>query len=200
MARRATPRGRGRLSSIEMLPPEAAHIVADAAQALAGRERPQTEIYAEFVAACERLMAEHRGELEFAIPSFSSFNRYSLQQAALGRRLEEARQMSRTLADRFDARGSDDLTRIAGEAIKTLVVELLQSSGAAGVAPLEAMQLAAALKSAAQAQGISTERKRKMDAEFAGQVEEAVTMVAKSKGISAETAEAIKSQILGVAS
>ncbi len=191
-------KGRGRLSSIELLPPEAAHIVAEAAQALADRDRTQTEIYADFVSACERLMAEHRGELEFGIPSFSSFNRYAIQQAWLGRRLEEQRQMSKALADRFDGKASDDLTKIAGEAIKSLVLELLTSKGEAGMAPLEAMQLATALKSAVQAQGISTERKAKVEAEFAQQVDAAVTMVAKSKGISAETAEAIKAQILGV--
>lgn len=69
MTRRPSLKGRGRLSSIELLPPEAAHIVAEAAQALADRDRTQTEIYADFVSACEELMAEHRGELEFGMPT-----------------------------------------------------------------------------------------------------------------------------------
>lgn len=41
--------GRGRLSSFDLLPPEAENIVAWAASELADREKTQTDIYAEFV-------------------------------------------------------------------------------------------------------------------------------------------------------
>ena len=77
--------GRGRLSSFELLPPEADAIVAWAASELSDREKTQTDIYAEFVSRCEALMKEHRGELEFKIPAFSSFNRFSIRQARLSR-------------------------------------------------------------------------------------------------------------------
>lgn len=194
----ARQRGRGRLSSIELLPPEAAGIVFWAAQELARRERTQLDIYQDFVDQCEALQAEHRGELDFGIPSFSSFNRYALRRAALARRLEESREVAAVLADRFDAQGSDDLTRIAAEAIKTLVFEIVTSAGEAGIDTKGAMELARALQSAAQAQGISTARRQKLDAEFAAGVGKAVDAVAKTKGLTAETAEAIKAQILGV--
>ncbi|WP_353429013.1 DUF3486 family protein [Paracoccus denitrificans] len=190
--------GRGRLSAIDLLPAEAEGIVAWAAQELANRDRTQLDIYQEFVGQCEALMAEHRGELEFAIPSFSAFNRYALRLASLARRLEQSREMAATLAARFDAQGTDDLTRIASQAVMALVLELVTSAGESGWAPKEAMQLASAMKAAAQAQGISTERRQKVEKEFAAQVDAAVTTVAKSKGLTAETAEAIKSQILGV--
>ncbi|WP_353428746.1 DUF3486 family protein [Paracoccus denitrificans] len=190
--------GRGRLSAIDLLPAEAEGIVAWAAQELANRDRTQLDIYQEFVGQCEALMAEHRGELEFAIPSFSAFNRYALRLASLARRLEQSREMAATLAARFDAQGTDDLTRIASQAVMALVLELVTSAGESGWAPKEAMQLASAMKAAAQAQGISTERRQKVEKEFAAQVDAAVTTVARSKGLTAETAEAIKSQILGV--
>lgn len=192
------PQGRGRLSAIDLLPVEAEGIVAWAAQELANRDRTQLDIYQEFVSQCDALMAEHRGELDFAIPSFSAFNRYALRLASLARRLEQSREMAATLAARFDAQGTDDLTRIASQAIMALVLELVTTKGEAGWAPLEAMQLASAMKAAAQAQGISTERRQKVEKEFAAQVDAAVTTVAKSKGLTVETAEAIKSQILGV--
>ena len=192
------PQGRGRLSAIDLLPAEAEGIVSWAAQELADRDRTQLDIYQDFVSQCEALMAEHRGELEFAIPSFSAFNRYALRLASLARRLEQSREMAATLAARFDAQGTDDLTRIASQAIMALVLELVTTKGEAGWAPLEAMQLASAMKAAAQAQGISTERRQKVEKEFAAQVDAAVTTVAKSKGLTVETAEAIKSQILGV--
>lgn len=190
--------GRGRLSAIDLLPEAAEGIVTWAAQELANRDRTQTDIYQEFVTRCEQLMAEHRGEIEFAIPSFSAFNRYAFRLAALSRRLEQAREMGSTLAARFDAKGTDDLTRMASQAIMALVLELVTSAGESGWAPKEAMQLAGAMKAAAQAQGISTERRQKIEKEFAAQVDAAVTTVARSKGLTAETAEAIKSQILGV--
>lgn len=192
------PQGRGRLSAIDLLPVEAEGIVTWAAQELANRDRTQLDIYQEFVSQCDALMAEHRGELDFAIPSFSAFNRYALRLASLARRLEQSREMAATLAARFDAQGTDDLTRIASQAIMALVLELVTTKGEAGWAPLEAMQLASAMKAAAQAQGISTERRQKVEKEFAAQVDAAVTTVAKSKGLTVETAEAIKSQILGV--
>lgn len=194
----AAKRGRGRLSSIDLLPTEAAGIVTWAAGELADRSRTQTDIYQEFVEQCEALMADHRGELEFEIPSFSSFNRYSLRQAALSRRLEEVREIGATLSNRFDAQGSDDLTKIAGESIKALVLEVLMGAGEAGLKPVEAMQLAAALKAAAQAQGISTERRQSVKKEFAAEVQDAVGTVAKAKGLSGETAQAIITEVLGV--
>lgn len=197
MARDA-PRGRGRLSGIELLPPEADGIVAWAAEALRDRDRTQLDIYQEFHGKLQALMAESRGELEFAIPSFSAFNRYSLRLATLTRRLEETREIAASISKKFDAEASDDLTLIAAEAIKTLVFEVLTAAGDAGIDPKGAMQLAAALRAAAQAQGVSTARRARVEKEFAEKAGAAVETVARERGMSAETAEAIKAKILGV--
>lgn len=189
--------GRGRLSSFELLPPECEGLIAQAAGDLAERSKTQLEIYQEFVSGCEALMKEHRGELEFAIPSFSSFNRFSMRRARLSRRLDETRAIVATLAEKFDAKASDDLTVITGETIKALVLHML-GDAADGIQPLAAMQLATAFKAAAQAQHISSDRRRKIEKDFAEKVETAVDAVAKKKGMTAETADAIKAQILGV--
>lgn len=117
--------GRGRLSSFELLPPEVDIHVAWAAGQLADRDKTQTEIYAEFVTRCEALMAEHRGELEFTIPAFSSFNRYSVRQARLSRRLDQTREIVAVLSQKHDAQASDDLTVIAAEMIKATVLHML---------------------------------------------------------------------------
>lgn len=193
----STSRGRGRLSSIDLLPAACNGVIAWAAHELAGRDRTQTDIYAEFVERCEALMSEQQ-ELEFEVPSFSSFHRYAFRLAALTRRMETAREMASTIAARVDSQGSDDLTVMAAEAIKMLVFELLDGAGEAGLAPKDAKALADALRSALQAQHVSTERRQRIEKEFAGKVEQAVTTVAKAKGLTAETAEAIKAQILGV--
>lgn len=200
MGTQAKPRGRGRLNSLELLPEQCDLIIAWAAQELAGRDRTQLDIYSEFVGKCDALKKEHRGEVEFTIPSFSSFNRYAVRLATMTRRLEETREIASTMAERFDPQGSDDLTRIAAEAIKTLVFELLTMSGEGGLPAKDAMQLANALRAAAQAQGVSTARRQTIEKEFAGKVDKAVDAVARTRGLTAETAESIKAQILGVAS
>lgn len=194
---KAKAMGRGRLSSFDTLPPECENLLAQAALDLSDRDKTQTAIYAEFVAGCEKLMAEHRGELEFTIPGFSSFNRFSMRRARLSRRLDETRAIVATLAEKFDAKSSDDLTVITAETIKALVLHML-SDAADGIQPLAAMQLANAFKSATQAQNVSSDRRRKVEAEFKAKVETAVETVAKAKGMTAETAEQIKAQILGV--
>lgn len=190
-------KGRGRLSNIEQLPPECAPIIVWASDELRKRERTQTEIYKDFYDQLDAVRREHRGELEFDIPSRTAFNRHSLMLAEVSQRMDTTREIAGALADSFDAEASDDLTVIAAEAIKTLIFEILTSSGEAGVDPKGAMQLASALRSAAQAQGVSTARRQKVETEFAGKVDEALESVRKVKGLTAETAEAIKTQILG---
>jgi hypothetical protein len=192
--------GRGRLSGMELLPAEADPIIAWAADALRDRERTQLDIYEEFFNRLNALKREHRGELDFAIPSFSAFNRYSIRLATLTRRLEETREIAGAIAKRFDAEAADDLTLIAAEAIKTLVFEVLTAAGEHGIDPKGAMNLANALRAAAQAQGVSTSRRQKVETEFAKDVGKAVDTVARQKGMTAETADAIKQQILGVRS
>jgi hypothetical protein len=195
MARRL---GRGRLNGFEQLPAECDPLIANAARALQDRARTQMEIYVEFFDACQTLMAESHGELDFDIPSKSAFNRYSIRLATMTRRLEETREIAGSIAERFDAEASDDLTLIAAEAIKTLVWEVLTAAGEGGIDPVGAVNLANALKAATQAQGVSTARRQRIEKEFAGKVDDAVEKVAKARGLSAETVEEIKSKILGV--
>ncbi len=189
--------GRGRLSSFDTLPHQTEGIVAWAASELADREKTQTDIYAEFVTKCEALMAEHRGELEFDIPAFSSFNRYSIRQARLSKRLTETREIVAVLAQKHDVQASDDLTIIAGEMIKSLVLHML-GDGADGVLPKDIMHLAGAFKLAQQAQNMSSDRKTKEDKKLESRIVDAVDAVAKATGMTAATAEAIKAEVLGV--
>ncbi len=190
--------GRGRLSGLELLPEQCDSVVAWAAEELRDRDRTMTDIYQEFHSKLEAIQREYRGELEFTIPSFSAFGRYSIKLSALTRRLEETREIASSIAGRFDAQADDDLTIIAASAIKTLVFELIMGAGEAGRDPKEAMQLAAALRSASQAQGVSTARRQKIDKEFGEKVTEAVQTVGKAKGLSSEATNEILSQILGV--
>lgn len=196
MARR---QGRGRLSSIELLPEEASDIVVWAARELSARERVQTDIYAEFR---DRLIAL-QGEqgLAFDIPSFSAFNRYSLRQAALGRRLEETRQISSALADRLDGVEAEKLTVMTIEAVKTLIFELLSEGGEAGFTPKAAMEMARALQSLVSASKLSTDQRRRFEAELEKRTDEALSKVAEvatEAGLSSERIAQLKRDFLGV--
>lgn len=190
-------KGRGQLSSFDLLPSEADAIVAWAAGELADREKTQTDIYSEFVSRCQALMAEHRGELEFRIPAFSSFNRYSLRQARLSRRLDQTREIVAVLAEKHDAKASDDLTIIAGEMIKSVVLHML-GDASDGIAPKQLKELADAFRSAQAAQNLSSNRKAKETDALNAKLGAAVDAVAKAKGLTDETVEDIKATILGV--
>lgn len=192
--------GRGRLSSIDLLPREVDDIVAWAADELGNRDRTQIDIYGEFVGMLEARQAEFRGELEFEVPGLRSFNRHAMRLARMSRMLDETREIVSAMADKFDPKKSDDLTVTTAETIKALVLHMLTASqGEIDLAQAKDVKmLASAFKDALQAQNVSSERRRKAEAEFKDKVDEAVTTVARARGISADTAEAIKSQILGV--
>jgi hypothetical protein len=194
----APRRGRGRLSSIEKLPPECDHIIADAARELRGRDKNQTEIYEDFYRELEGLQKEYCGELEFTIPSFSSFNRYAIKQAHLTRRMEDTRTIAASIAESFDAEASDDLTLIAAEALKTLIFELLTDAGESGLAPKEAMSLANALHKATAAQGISSKRRSQVETDFAKKTDAALEKVAKAKGLSKDAVAQLRREFLGL--
>lgn len=193
--------GRGRLNHIELLPEECSPIVAWAASELQNRDRTQTDIYEEFVGKLSALDREHRGELDIRIPSFSAFNRYSVRLATMTRRLDETREIASAIADKFDAKASDDLTLIAAEAIKTLVFELLTDAGQSGMDPKGAMSLASALHKANQAQSVSFATKQKVEADFKTKVDKAVTAAEKVHGgseIGLEAIRKIREDIYGI--
>nr|WP_319388181.1 DUF3486 family protein [uncultured Cohaesibacter sp.] len=193
----AKRKGRGRLSKIDLLPEECDEVVSWAAKELASRDRTQSDIYKEFE---EKLIAV-QGEygVAFDIPSFTAFNRYSVRLAEVTRRLESTREIASSISERMNAESSDELTMIAAETIKTLVFELMARAGEGGIDPKGAMQLAAALKSATQAQGVSTSRRQKVEEQLADKAKEAVQSVVKTGGLSDEAAKTILDKFLGVA-
>lgn len=200
MARRAGGRkGRGRLSSIEQLPEEAGDIVVWASRELSKRERTQLDIYAEFK---QRLIAL-QGELGlgFDIPAFSSFNRFSMRQAELSRRMEDTRQISSALAERFDGVGNEDLTIMTIEAIKTLIFEIVTAGGEAGASAEDAMMMARAIQSLVTASKMSQAQRAQFQAELEARTDEAIdkaSVVAREAGVSAERIAQMRREFLGV--
>ena len=190
MARRNI-KGRGKLSAIDMLPPEADEVIAWAAQELSDRNRTQLEIHAEFNA---RL-----ADLGIGSVSKSAFNRHSMRLAELSRRAETTREITATMADRIDPSDEDSLTIIATHMVKTLVMELILNGGEAGFTPKQTLELASALKQATAASNISTLRDDKLKEQTTETVTEAIDKVAAVTGLSAERAAQIRKDVLGVA-
>lgn len=183
-------RGRGWLSSIEMLPDEAQSDILWANEELRKRERLQKDILAEFNARIA-----DRG---IAPISVGAFSRYSTQLALTTRRIEDTHRIVAALGKRLDKEASDDLTILVAELGKTLVFELLQGAGEAGFTPKDAKELAMAARSFAQAQKVSTDRVLKLEKDLTQKVEEVTDMVARETGLSAERAAEIRNQVLGV--
>ncbi len=180
--------GRGRLSSIDLLPDEAAEDVTWAVSQLALRKETQEEIREQLN---ERLEAKGIEGI-----SRSAFNRKAIRMAAVQRRLSESRALFEGIAPQFTAEAVDDSNIILGELIKTLIQELLVDDAVRD--PKGTMELARAYQSTIGAMKISSERRAKLQAEMAAKTAKAVDAVAQEKGFTAETAEAIKAKILGV--
>ena len=189
-------RGRGHLSSIDLLPGDAAPIVAWGMAELRERNHTQIDICEEFNKRL-RLLAEETGT-EIEPISLAAFNRHSLRLASIGRRMDETRTITAALTERLGPGEADDLTVMVAEAIKTLVFELLEHGGEGGIDTKGAMEIARALHHAAQAQSVSSDRRRKVEKEYADKAAKAVDQVGKTNGLTADTVEAIKAKILGI--
>ena len=186
----AKRRGRGRLSSIKMLPPEADEIVRWAALELREEKRTQLDIGNEF--------NEKLGRIGLDPISPSAFNRHSVRLADIVRRSNQTREIAAVLTDRMQPGQSDDVTITLAEMIKTLISELLDKGGEAGFSPKSAMEMASALKSAAGAQKISADRRLKLEAALADKVEDTLEHVKKETGLSQERVAQIRRDVLGV--
>ncbi len=183
-------RGRGRLSNIKMLPPEADEIVRWAALELREEKRTQLDIGNEF--------NEKLAVIGLDPISPSAFNRHSVRIADMIRRANQTREIAAVLTEKMGPGQSDDVTITLAEMIKTLLGELLDKAGEAGFSPKAAMEMASALKSAAGAQKISSDRRLKVETELAQKVDAALDTVSKEAGLSAEMADEIRRKVLGV--
>lgn len=186
----AERRGRGRLSSIDLLPEVADPIVAWAKDELGRRNRTQVDILADFNS---RLNAVGCGPI-----SSAAFNRKSVRLADYLRRKEQAREMAATMSETRNPDDVDDLTLMISEAIKTIISELLADAGEGGLSTKETLEMARALQAAVSAESVSAKRRREVKKEFDEKATKAIDKVAKIKGLSADAVATIRREVLGV--
>lgn len=190
MSRRS---GRGRLSSIDLLPEHADGVVQKALAALAERKKPQVTI-----------LNQLNFELAALDPpvepiSKSAFNRFSIGFSAQARRLTEAREAAAAMAERMDDMPEGDVGLLLGETIKSLLNDVLVDGMLKGDSPsIKQLQGAAdALHRLERARRDNAET-AKLAQSFIKRAADAVERAASETGLTGETIEGIKREILGV--
>ncbi len=186
------------LSSLEMLPEECQDDVVWALARLNERERTQTDILFELN---DRLAVKGYGPI-----SKSAFSRRSVRLKRRADRLAERDAMYAGMIERITPDKMAEQDIILGELLKALIDEFAdEASSAKEIKALAdaykqtitAQNLSARLKTMAKADA-KAEAEAEAEAKMSAQVDKAVETIARAKGITAETAEAIKAQILGV--
>ena len=193
--------GRGRISSIDRLPAWCDEAVRAAFTALKEKSRTQLEILDDLNGAIRAAAWEEGITDPSAIPqiSKSAFNRRSMRLAAMGRRLEETREIAAILTPKFEGENAEQITLLLAQTIKSLTFEMLENAGdelkADGETAEMLMFASRALKHAEEAQKISADTKARILRDFTTKAEEAVDRVGKARGLSPDDVAGFKAAL-----
>jgi len=182
--------GRGRLSSIDLLPEEADEDVVWALEQLRERSLPQTTILIEFN---ERLADKGIEPI-----SKSAWNRYSVRKAMQFRKLDEVQRMSSELVESLGTEGPDQVTVAVAEMLKLAMFQMLEDGDHKAK---DLMELSRALQSAVGAQRGSEEYRRKLEQRVERQLETAADRAettAREAGLSEDAIAQMRRDFLGV--
>ena len=179
-------RRRHQLSSVDLLPPEADVEVSWAIQEIEAGGRLDIDILAEFNA---RLADRGIGPI-----SKSAFGRYALKKREALSELAEVREIANAVTTALGPGDDDAVTRLIAQQLKARVYGILRKRD--DLDARGAKDIGQALQAIANAEQRSSARKDKLEEKVQQRmekaVEEGVAAVARAKGMSADTAEAIK--------
>lgn len=181
--------GRGRLSSIDLIPDEGQDDVVWALAELNQRRRTQADILFELN---DRLAVKGIEPI-----SKGAFNRKSIQIYAASQRIAEQRALFVGIADQFTPESVDETNRVLGELIKVLFTEIIVASQGK-ISPKGAMEVAQGYRAVISAQKISSEHRAKLEKDFEQKAGQAVEAVGRAKGLTPDTISALRSEILGI--
>ncbi|MEM6907381.1 MAG: DUF3486 family protein [Pseudomonadota bacterium] len=179
-------KGRGRLSSIDMLPEEADEDIVWALDQLRENKLPQTTILMEF--------NERLADKKIEPISKSAWNRYSVRKAKQFRRLDEAQRMGSELVQSMGAEQPDEVTIAVAEMLKVAAFEVLEENQ---LSPKGIMELSRALQSAVGAQKASAEYRERLERQLSKTADKVETMAAEA-GLSAERIAQLRRDFLGI--
>lgn len=129
--------------------------------------------------------------------SRSAVGRYKQAAEAQMQRYREAQEVAKVWIGKLQADPEGDVGRLLAEMLRTTAFQTLGDMDAA--TPGDVMFLAKALKDLASADKMTAERIIKVRQEMAKEAADKATAVAKAKGLSKETVEELRREILGVA-
>lgn len=183
MARAADRReGRGRLSSIDLLPDEAEEDIVWALEQLRERRLPGNAILEEFN---ERLADRGLDPI-----SKSAWGRYAVRKAIQFRKLDEVQRMAGELVGSLGAEGPDEVTVAVAEMLKVAVFQKLEDGDKLSEKGI--MELSRALQSAVGAQKTSTEHRRKLEDETRARLDKAIETAGKDGAAGEDAASVLK--------
>jgi len=174
----AKRQGRGRLSSLDLLPEEAQDDLVWALGELNQRTRTQADILFELN---DRLEAKGIEPI-----SRSAFNRRATRLARRTAQLEERRYVYAGIAERLTPEEVSKSDLVLGEFLKVLIDELLDGSE---LTSKSAMELARAYKETVLAQRHSAAERRKAEEEAKKKINSAISNVEKSLPAQAATVD-----------
>lgn len=194
MARGSTlGRRPSRLSSIDLLPPEAEEDIKWAKDELRAKKRLQQDILFDL---------NHRLILKNIKPiSSSAFSRAFLRMQAAIARFEETREIAAVVAEKLEAGAGEEITLMVSELIKTMVYETLEEAGplrADGATAEMMANFALALKSAEQSRKLTADMRLGVVKDLEKRAAKAIEAVGKERGLTAETVSSIKASILNL--
>jgi hypothetical protein len=184
--------GRGRLSSIDLLPDEALPDVQWAIEELKARRRTADSIRDELN---QRLLS---------IPgckpiSKSSFGRYSLHLAAHGAAMMQLRDAAAMFAERMDEEPDGDVGLLLVETIKSLVYSVMMAEQDKETPDMKMLKAAAdAVYSLEIARRTNLKAAHVKREKFITQAADEVEKAAKEAGLSADRAAQLRREVLGV--
>ncbi len=176
--------GRGRLSSIDLLPDEAQDDILWALGELNQRQRTQADILFELN---DRLVAKG-----FDPVSKSAFNRRSTKLAARSRRIAERQAIYGAIAPSLTPEKVADTDLVLGEFLKTLIDELLDADN---LGPKGAHDLAKAFHHTVNALKTSADHRARLVKEMAAKTEEAIEKVAAKTGMSSDIVAKFRAEL-----
>jgi len=183
--------GRGRLSTIDLLPDAAEEDIVWALEQLRARAIPQNLILDQFNA---RL-----GSRGIAPVSKSAFSRWSVRKAIQFRRLDEVRSITNDIVASLGAGDADDVTIAVAEILKASIYEKVEGGD---LKSKEILELSRSLGNLVSAQKGSAAYRRVLEERANSMIEQAADRAAdvltREAGLSAERVAQIRRDVLGL--
>ncbi|MGR6980821.1 DUF3486 family protein [Testudinibacter sp. P27/CKL/0425] len=183
---------RGRASKIDLLPPT---IKTQLAMMLRDKQFSQAEILQEI----NDLIMDCGLDAEMQL-SRTGLNRYASRMEKIGSKIRQAREVAEVWTKQFGEMPETDIGKTALELVKYLSFEMSSKFAEQGVAePKELAMLAVTIQRLEQAASLSYARENKIRKEMAQLAAETAEKAVAQAGLSKETVDNLKLQILGLA-